>query len=222
MTIYTQKPIGLLGGTFDPIHHGHLRLALELYERLELAEVRLIPAASPPHRESPMVSASLRLQMVQVAIQGVTGLIADARELHRPGPSYMVDTLTSFRQDYPQRPLCLILGLDAFTSLPSWHQWERLITLAHLLIVRRIGTLLPEIHQMRDFLVAHQCHDSTDLTTQLAGRIWIEDIPPLTISATQIRDLISTGRNPRYLLPATVLEIINTYQLYRQTTALES
>ncbi len=116
----------------------------------------------------------------------------------------------------------MILGLDAFTSLPSWHQWERLITLAHLLIVRRIGTLLPEIHQMQDFLATHQCHDSADLTTQLAGRIWIEDIPPLTISATQIRDLISTGRNPRYLLPATVLEIINTYQLYRQTTALES
>lgn len=210
-----QHPIGLLGGTFDPIHHGHLRLAIELYERLELAEIRLIPSANPPHREPPSVSAQRRLEMVQAAIQGVDGLRVDDRELQRLKPSYMVDTLNSFREEFPHRPLCLILGLDAFMGLPSWYQWERLITLAHLVIVRRLGTLLPEVHRMQDFLLAHQLHQATELMNQPAGGIWIEEIPPLTISATQIRDLIATGRNPRYLLPLSVLEIINTHQLYR-------
>lgn len=210
-----HPPIGLLGGTFDPIHHGHLRLAVELYERLELAEVRLIPSAIPPHRELPAVSAQLRLKMVQAAIQGVTGLRVDDRELRRQEPSYTVDTLTSFREEFPQRPLCLILGLDAFMGLSTWYQWERLITLAHLVVVRRMGTLLPETHQMQDFLQVHELHNSMALMQQPAGGIWIEEIPSLTISATQIRDLIATGRNPRYLLPLSVLEIIHTHQLYR-------
>jgi nicotinate-nucleotide adenylyltransferase len=217
MITYTtnQQPIGLLGGTFDPIHHGHLRLAIELYERLELAEVRLIPSANPPHREPPSVSAQRRLEMVQAAIQGVAGLSVDDRELQRQQPSYMVDTLNSFREEFPHRPLCLILGLDAFMGLPSWYQWERLLTLAHLVVVRRLGTLLPEVHRMQDFLLTHQLRQPTELMNQPAGGIWIEEIPPLTISATQIRDLIATGRNPRYLLPLSVLEIINTHQLYR-------
>lgn len=213
-TIY-PKPIGLLGGTFDPIHHGHLRLALELYERLDLAEVRLIPSANPPHREAPTVSAQLRLEMVQAAIQGVPGLFADDRELRRHRPSYTVDTLTSIREEYPEQPLCLILGMDAFMALSSWYQWERLTTLAHLLVVRRFGTLFTEIHEMQDFLNIHQLHHPDELRQQLAGGVWIEEIPTLTISATQIRDLIATGRNPRYLLPQSVLNLIHTHQLYR-------
>ncbi len=217
MTIHTiyPKPIGLLGGTFDPIHHGHLRLALELYERLDLAEVRLLPSANPPHREAPTASAQLRLDMVQAAIQGVPGLSADDRELRRHQPSYTVDTLLSIREEYPYHPLCLILGMDAFMALSSWYQWERLITLAHLLVVRRIGTLLPEVHRMQEFLNSHQLHHPDELRQQLAGGVWIEEIPALTISATQIRDLIATGRNPRYLLPQTVLNLIHTHQLYR-------
>lgn len=209
------QPIGLLGGTFDPIHNGHLRLAIELYERLNLAEIHLIPAAQPPLRELPTASAELRLQMVQAAISGVTGLKVDDRELHRSGPSYMVDTLKSFRVDYPKRSLCLILGMDTFMGLPQWYQWEQLIELAHLLVVRRPGTLLPMVHRMRDFLIAHQTTQLEDLIQHTQGFIWIEEIPALTISATQIRALLAAHRNPRYLLPKTVLDLIEIHQLYR-------
>jgi len=117
-----HKPIGILGGTFNPIHHGHLRLAIELYERLSLAEVRLIPSANPPHREQPTVSSQHRLEMVQAAIPNITGLTVDDRELRRDGFSYTVDTLASLREEYPDQPLCLILGMDAFIGLPRWYQ----------------------------------------------------------------------------------------------------
>lgn len=212
---HSEKPIGILGGTFDPIHHGHLRLALELYERLDLAEVRLIPTAHPPHRETPTVDGFMRLAMIKAAIIDIEGLTVDDRELQRAGFSYTVDTLTSLREEYPQRALCLILGMDAFMGLPKWQQWEHLIELAHFLIVRRMGTLLPEAHQMRDFLRTHQAFDSQQLMQQPSGQIWIEEIPILAISATQIRGLIAAGKNPCYLLPLAALDIINTHQLYR-------
>lgn len=211
----SRKPIGLLGGTFDPVHNGHLRLAIELYERLDLAEVRLIPAARPPLRESPAATAELRCQMVQAAVADTVGLTVDTRELKRPGPSYMIDTLRSFRSEYPENSLCLILGMDAFMGLPQWHQWEQLIELAHLLIVRRPGKLLPMAHQMRDFLMTHQTTQSEDLFKKIQGVIWVEEIPALTISATQIRALLAAHRNPRYLLPKAVLELIEIHQLYR-------
>ena len=210
----TRKVIGILGGTFDPVHHGHLRLAIELYERLNLAEVRLIPSAHPPHRRSPIASAPLRLQMLQSAIKGTPGLVVDDRELHRSGPSYMVDTLSSLREEYPHCSLCLILGMDAFINLPQWYQWQRLITLAHLLIVHRLGTKIPLFSVLQDFLSEHQTNHLADLTKQLTGYIWVAEIPLLSISATQIRYLMATGKNPRYLLPLAVLDIINTYQLY--------
>ena len=154
--VFHNKPMGLLGGTFNPIHHGHLRLALELYERLDLAEVRFIPSAYPPHRKQPSVSSQLRLKMVQAAIADVPGLKVDDRELWRSGPSYTVDTLSDLRDDYPHQPLCLILGMDAFMGLPYWYQWERLIHLAHFLVVVRPDTVLPKKHIMQHFLQKHQ------------------------------------------------------------------
>lgn len=210
-----HKPIGILGGTFDPIHHGHLRLAIELYERLNLDRIHLIPSAYPPHREQPSASAELRLAMVQAAIAGVEGLVADDRELRRAAPSYMVDTLCSLREEFPERSLCLILGMDAFMGLPQWHQWERLIEYAHLVIVQRLGKLLPMSEVIRDFLNTHQVTELQELERRTAGAIFIQEIPMLTISATQIRALLSMGKNPCYLLPEHVLDLINTHQLYR-------
>lgn len=213
--MHSTKLMGLLGGTFDPIHHGHLRLAIEVYERLDLAEVRFIPAAQPPLREQPRVHAPLRLDMVQRAIAGVAGLCVDDRELQRPGPSYMVDTLQSLRTEYSTQPLGLILGMDAFLKLPQWYQWEKLITLAHLLVVHRPGQILPEIHGMNNFLNTHRVHHSEELVKQRDGFIFIVEIPALDISATQIRRLLASGKNPRYLLPSAVLEMIYQHKLYR-------
>ncbi len=207
--MYKTKPaIGILGGTFNPIHNGHLRLALEIYERLSLAEVRLIPSAQPPHRAVPSVSSQLRLEMVQAAISGVTGLTADDRELQRDGPSYMVDTLFSLRSQYPDNPLCLILGSDAFMNLDSWYQSTQIINLAHIIIVRRPNTVLAT----QDI---NQTHNLNQLHTSKAGKIWVEELPDIAISATQIRDLIAAGKNPNYLLPLAVLDIINHNRLYR-------
>ena len=207
--MYKTKPaIGVLGGTFNPIHNGHLRLALEIYERLSLAEIRLIPSAQPPHRAVPSVSSQQRLEMVQVAISGVTGLTADDRELQRNGPSYMVDTLFSLRAEYPDNPLCLILGSDAFMNLDSWYQSTQIINLAHIIIVRRPNTVLAT----QDI---NQTHNLNQLHTSKAGKIWVEELPDIAISATQIRDLIAAGKNPNYLLPLAVLDIINHNRLYR-------
>ncbi|WP_069472431.1 nicotinate-nucleotide adenylyltransferase [Candidatus Marithrix sp. Canyon 246] len=209
MKINQTKPaIGLLGGTFNPIHNGHLRLALEIYERLSLAEVRLIPSAQPPHRAIPSVSSKLRLEMVQAAIAGVNGLIADDRELQRDGPSYMVDTLFSLRAEYPDNPLCLILGSDAFMNLNSWYQSTQIINLAHIIVVRRPNTVLT-IQNI------NQTNQLNQLYTSKAGKIWVEELPDMAISATQIRDLIAAGNNPNYLLPLAVLDIINHNRIYR-------
>lgn len=210
-----NKPIGILGGTFDPIHHGHLRLALELYERLDLKEVRLVPAAQPPLRDTPTTRAQHRLEMVKAAIVGVPGLQVDNRELHRPTPSYTVDTLRSLRDDYPTQPLCLILGMDAFLKLPQWYRWEELITLAHLVVVHRYHQSLPKVRVLSDFLNTYQTHEPNQLHQQMAGTVFLSEIPMLNISATQIRDLLAEGRNPCYLLPSGVLDIIYKYQLYR-------
>lgn len=213
MTASFPKPIGLLGGTFDPIHHGHLRLAVELYERLDLAQVRLIPSAHPPHRQQPMVDGRLRLAMVKAAIINVPGLIADGRELSRTGPSYTVDTLYSFRDEHPHTPFFLILGMDAFMNLNRWHHWEKITTLAHILVVKRPGTLLPMNHAMHNFMLKHRVNPEN--ITTLAGKVVVQEIPAMTISSTQIRALLASQRNPHYLLPLSVLDLIEQHQLYR-------
>ncbi|MFK5968948.1 MAG: nicotinate-nucleotide adenylyltransferase [Candidatus Marithrix sp.] len=206
--------IGILGGTFNPIHNGHLRLAIELYEQLSLAQVRLIPAGCPPHKTQPNVTNQQRLQMIQVAINGIQGLIVDDRELQRQGFSYTFDTLNGLRNDYPKNPLGLILGMDAFLGLSNWYNWEYLIDLAHIIIVGREQYSLSTT-TINAFLQKYKTNNPQALTKQIAGKIWIQDIPTLNISATQIRAIIAAGKNPYCLLPPAVLDIINVQQLYR-------
>lgn len=205
--------IGIFGGTFDPIHNGHLRLAIELYERLNLAQVRLILSACPPHKQ-PNVTSRQRLQMVQAAVNGIQGLAVDERELQQQGFSYTINTLNSLRKDYSNYSLGLILGMDSFLSLPSWYKWENIIDLAHIIVVNRGQFNLPISSPMHSFLHGHQTDNFKDLTNQIAGKIWFQKIPTLNISATQIRDLIIAKKNPSCLIPAAVLDIINTQQLY--------
>jgi nicotinate-nucleotide adenylyltransferase len=205
--------IGILGGTFDPIHHGHLRLALELYERLELQQVRLLPSARPPHREAPTVTPEQRMHMLRLALADEPALCADDRELRRTGPSYMVDSLSELRAEYPGTPLCLLLGMDAFLGLPTWHQWPRLIELAHLVVVQRPDTHHPLPDVLSHFVERYRCHGR--LQNADKGRILMLEIPALSISATYIRSLLHNGRNPRYLLPPTVLQFILDQRLYQ-------
>lgn len=200
-----DRPIGILGGTFDPVHNGHLRLAVELVQSLGLGEVRLVPSARPPHRGAPAALPGQRAKWLRVAIAEQSGLRLDDRELLREGLSYTVDTLASLRADLPETPLCLIMGRDVIADLPGWHDWRRLFDYAHIILVERPGVdpeLPPEVSAELDRRVSHQ---AGDLAASLAGRIHVCEPPPLAISSSRIRALLADGRSPRYLLPDVVL-----------------
>jgi nicotinate-nucleotide adenylyltransferase len=207
--------IGIFGGTFNPIHYAHLRAALEVKELFSLKEVRFIPSATPPHRPEPTVSAAIRLHMVTLAIEGQADFVCDDRELHRHGHSYMVDTLDSLRQDFPEQALLLFIGADAFNQLEHWHEWQRLFELAHIVVMTRPNYQ----HQpLDDFLNARHTKNKAELSKHLAGKLYFQAITPLDISASHIRELITQHRNPRFLLPDTVLNYINQHKFYRSET----
>ncbi|MDG4551139.1 MAG: nicotinate-nucleotide adenylyltransferase [Candidatus Contendobacter sp.] len=208
-------PIGILGGTFDPIHYGHLRPALELLETLELAEVRFVPCRVPAHRAAPSVTAEQRLALARLATADQPGFVADDRELRREGPSYMVDTLASLREELGDAPLCLLLGADAFRELPSWRCWRELTRWAHLVVMRRPGAtqLLPPL--LAEFVAPRLLDDPLALRREPAGGILFQPVTQLDISATRIRALLARGQSPRYLLPEAVLAAIRDQALYR-------
>ncbi|CEA06174.1 nicotinic acid mononucleotide adenylyltransferase [Pseudomonas saudimassiliensis] len=207
--------VGLLGGTFDPIHFGHLRSAVEVREYLALDELRLVPNARPPHRDRPGASAQQRLEMVCLATASDAGLLVDDCELRRDRPSYTVDTLESLRADLgPAATLFLIVGWDAFSGLPSWNRWEELLQLASLVVLQRPeqDQELPEV--LKDLLAARSVSGPNDLQAT-HGEILCLAQTPLAISATHIRSLIQAGRSPRFLLPDSVLGYIETNGLYQ-------
>jgi nicotinate-nucleotide adenylyltransferase len=201
-------PMGIFGGTFDPVHYGHLRTAFELYQLLRLPEVRFMPAGNPPHRETTFASNALRLRMVEVAIAGQPGFTLDDRELRRSGPSYSVDTLGELRAEYPQRPLCLVIGMDAFLGLPGWHRWRELLDLGHLVVAHRPGWEAPATGTLGELLAARGTAAVSDLHERTAGRIYIHAVTQLEISSTEVRALIAAGRDPRFLMPDGVRDII--------------
>ena len=169
-----MNPIGVFGGTFDPIHYGHLRTAFELMQALRLSEIRFLPCGTPPHRDMPQADARLRLAMVKGAIEGQPGFIIDDREIHREGPSYSVDTLIDLRSEYPHRSLCLIVGMDAFLSLPKWYQWRELLQLAHLIVAHRPGWRAPDMGPLGELLVDRGTGRIGDLHESRAGSIYIQ------------------------------------------------
>ncbi len=210
-------PIGIFGGTFDPIHYGHLRPALELREQLALSEVRFIPAAQPPHRSQPAASSQQRLTMLQLALRGCEGMAIDERELQRAGPSYMAETLRSLRDEVGARPLVLLLGFDAFLGLTAWHAWRAIIELAHIAVATRPGWGRAQLQG--DKALAQLWHDHhSDEVAALhhapAGRIVITEVTSLAISATTIRAQLRQGHSPRFLLPDNVLDYIEHNKLY--------
>ncbi|OGT41381.1 MAG: hypothetical protein A3F42_02585 [Gammaproteobacteria bacterium RIFCSPHIGHO2_12_FULL_37_34] len=210
----TNKAIGVLGGTFDPIHFGHLRLALELYESLDLAKIHIIPCYQPVHRKLPVASPEQRLAMVECAIAKERALYADAREIHRGIPSYMIDTLLELRQEMPHTPLCLLLGIDAFLGFASWHRWQEILEYAHIVIAHRPQYQLPTTGLIADLVKKRLQHDITSIHNNLNGTIVVRPITSLEISATDIRKQIAIGRNPRYLLPDDVYNYIKQHGTY--------
>lgn len=204
----------VLGGTFDPIHHGHLRAAVEAREVLRADELRLMPCALPPHRPQPGANAEQRLQMIAAAIQGLPGLRCDDRELRRSGPSYTFDTLIGLRAELGERPLALVLGADAFAGLPSWHRWSELSGLAHLVVLTR-----PDAHALLDprleaLLAQAGTADPDALHLRPSGLVLRLEIPAMPISSTLIRQRLRAARSVRYLLPDAVIELIQQWSLY--------
>ena len=203
-----MQPIGLFGGAFDPIHNGHLRTAFELWQALKLAEVRFLPTGNPPHRTELHASAELRLAMVKAAVADQPAFVVDDREVRRSGFSYSVDTLTELRQEHPDRSLCLVLGMDAFLGLPTWHRWRDLLDLTHVVVAHRPGWKAPTMGPLGEAMVDRGTGSIRDLHATPAGRIYVHAGTQLEISSTELRQLLVAGRDPRYLVPEAVRRII--------------
>jgi nicotinate-nucleotide adenylyltransferase len=209
-----RKKIGIFGGTFDPIHIGHLRMALELKQQLGLDEMRLLPAHKPPHRDVPQVISSARAEMLRIAVQDCPELQVDERELQREKPSYTYDTLLELRAELGSEvSLVLCMGEDAFAGLPNWYCWQELIGLAHMVVIARPGWAIPELGEARDLLAKHQA-DIKSLDYEPAGSIVLCSPRLLPISATEIRAQIKAGDSAQFLVPDAVWNYIRTHDLY--------
>jgi len=205
----------LYGGTFDPVHHGHLAIARAVRDRLD-CPVALMPAADPPHRPPPGVNVTERARMLELAIEGEPGLSLDQRELHRDGPSYTVDTLRALRREIgAHAPLVLVLGADSFLSLSQWHDWQALFTLAHLVIAERPHCNLAALPDALTQATATRWTDApAHLRAAPTGRILRLHQPLHPASATEVRRRLATGANWAALLPAAVAAHIRTHRLY--------
>jgi len=207
-------PMGIFGGTFDPIHYGHLRTAFEMLQALRFSEVRFMPCGNPPHRTTPYADARLRLEMVRVATAGQAGFVVDDRELQRAGPSYSVDTLAALRKEFSTRPIGLIIGMDAFLGLPKWYHWREILALAHIIVAHRPGWRAPDMGPLGELLADRGTHRIDDLHNAGSGLIYIHDVTQLEISSSEIRELVAMGRDPRFLLPDAVREVISASGCY--------
>ena len=216
----SPRPLGLLGGAFDPVHIGHLRGAIAIREELQLERVDFIPAAQSPLKSGAALTAEHRLAMLQLAVRDVPGLDVDARELERPGPSYTVDTLKALRAEYgAARPLLWIVGSDILATLPQWSRWRELLDHAHLVVMARPGASDPE-DEVKKWIASHQMEGNLAVT-QPAGGVVLVRQPLLDIASSQIRALIAEGRDTRFLMPDAVMEYIERHTLFNRDSACQ-
>lgn len=214
----SKRPLAIFGGTFDPVHIGHLRAAWEASEMLD-AEVHIVPAKIPPHRPQPVASPAERVAMLRVALAGQDRLQLDLRELEREGPSYTFDTLASLRMEIGgDRPLVLLIGADAFAGLSEWHCWRELFALAHVCVLTRPAQI-PAMPETLAIEVAARRTDSVaDLCDAASGKVLNMVVSALGISATRIRALLSAGRAPRWLVPDALIDDAALLAPYRPAT----
>jgi nicotinate-nucleotide adenylyltransferase len=209
-----DRAIGIFGGTFDPIHFGHLRTAFEMLQALDFDEIRFVPCGNPPLRGRTFADARLRFRMVEAAIAGQDGFVSDDRELRRDGPSYSIDTLLGLREEFPGRSLGLIVGMDAFLGLSKWHRWDEILDLAHIVVAHRPGWKAPDIGPLGEWISDYGTHRVDDLHEATHGHIYIHAVTQLEIASTEIRDLVAAGRNPRFLMPDAVSRVIEETSVY--------
>ncbi len=214
-TSTSQAPVGVFGGTFNPVHYGHLRSAIELVERLGLEQLNLMPSATPPLRAEPLCSAEHRAAMVSLAVEGEPRLRCDRRELARSGNSYTIDSLMELRAELgPQRSLCMVLGCDAVLAINRWHRWQELLDWAHVVVIARPGWDFPQQGEIAEWLQDNSLPNLQALSDRPGGGILIEELRPLAISSTEVREVFAQGKSARYLMPQAVLDYIHDNNLY--------
>jgi len=211
---FTEEPLALFGGTFDPVHYGHLRCADEARQKLNLERLYLLPAGNPAHRATPQATADQRLDMLQLAQSEFPALAIDSRELRRSGPSYMVDTLRELREENPQRSLLLLLGQDAANRLHKWNRWEELFELANLVILTRPNEVEDYRHDLANKMADRLVPTVSELHDVAANKVLQLQVSPIDISATTIQSMMRLGRMPKSMTPEAVYRYIEENQLY--------
>ena len=206
--------IAILGGTFDPIHYGHLRTALDVMEALGLEQIRFLPLNQAVHREQPLATVEQRLAMVRLAIADQAGFALDETECRRQGPSYMVDTLRSLRNELGGIPLALLLGMDAFKGFLGWREPQAILNLCHLVVMGRPGYPLPTDGELGALVAQYATDNAEELQRHSGGRIYFQPVTQIDISASDIRARTAGNRSPRYLLPDPVIAMIRREELY--------
>lgn len=209
MPISSLNRIGLLGGAFDPIHHGHLRIAQEALEQLQLDQVRFIPTAKPPHKAATQADFAARCAMVELAISGNSAFTLDPREGNCDKPSYSVVTLRELQQKLPSTECHWLLGSDAWDNITTWHEWQECLELATFVVMNR-----PSSGNTNNKTVA-----KLPPSAPKSAKIKSLPINPLDISSSQIRALLQQDRSPQYLLPASVMAYLQQHQLYANNTS---
>ncbi|ATC94091.1 nicotinate-nucleotide adenylyltransferase [Pseudoalteromonas tunicata] len=206
--------IGIFGGTFDPIHQGHLNIARQCCEQLNLTSLAFMPCAQPAHKKSPGISARDRANMVQLAIAPYPKFSLDERELNRVGPSYSLLSLQEIRQTEPNRPIAFLIGMDSLNQLHLWHRWQEVTALCHLIVCQRPGQICAPAAEVTDYLKQARCQEVNDLVQQKAGLCYFLSCPQIDISSSELRLSLKNAANFPALLPKTVANYIKTHQLY--------
>lgn len=210
-------PIGIFGGSFDPIHNGHLRAAYEVGHHFKLDHIRLIPCGNPPHREQAKATSQQRLMLLHLAVKTSQFFVVDDRELQSEQTSYTYDTLVSLRQEFVDNPLFLLIGSDAFSAIDTWHNWQQLLDLAHIVVMERPDEELVLPAAIDKWF---QAHIGQQGDVQLpAGKIWPLSTTQLAISSTAIRQNIAKGLSPVFLMPDAAVQLVEQLGLYRNESS---
>lgn len=211
------EPLAFFGGTFDPVHYGHLRCAEEVRQKLGLKNLYLLPAGTPPHRASPQTTTRQRLDMLQLTQAEFPSLKIDDRETRREGPSYMVETLRELREEFPQHPLLLVIGQDAANLLHTWFQWQQLFSLAHIVILTRPSIKIEYRQDVAEQIQQRLLGDPQELLRSQAGGVLQLEVESIDISATKIKKFINQGSSLESMMPPEVIAYINENHLYSPT-----
>lgn len=211
---HLNQPLALFGGTFDPVHLGHIAIALEIQQAYRLGDIYFVLNSQPVHRTEPHATVAERLAMLTLALQNHPSLKIDDSEIQRRGPSYTIDTLEAMRIKFPKTPFCFILGLDAWLGFTNWHRYEEILKYSHLIIATRPQYVLPQSGQLAELLKLHQTTNPLDLQTSLSGKIIFHATSAIDISATEIRQKIARGENPQSWLAPSVYDYIVQHHLY--------